>query len=41
MFNKNQSQGLAKVTENLAIAAVVAVLVGDFVDNKHRSNKHS
>jgi hypothetical protein len=34
MFNKNQSEGLAKVTDNLATAAIVAVLVGGFVDNK-------
>ena len=34
MFNKNQSEGLAKVVDNLATATIVAVIVGGFVDNK-------
>jgi putative Ca2+/H+ antiporter (TMEM165/GDT1 family) len=34
MFNKNQSEGLAKVVDNLATASIVAVIVGGFVDNK-------
>ena len=34
VFNKDQREGLAKVTDNVATASVVAALLGGFVDKK-------
>lgn len=33
-FNKNQREGIAKVTDNLATACMVAAIVGGLVDAK-------
>ena len=33
-LNKNQREGVAKVSDNLATACMVAAIVGGFVDNK-------
>jgi hypothetical protein len=33
-FNKDQLEGVAKVVDNLATAAMVAAMVGGFVDHK-------
>jgi len=30
MFNKNQSEGLAKVADNLATATIIATVVGGY-----------
>lgn len=34
VFNKEQREGLAKVSDNVATASVVAALLGGFVDKK-------
>ncbi len=34
MFNKNQREGLAKVSDNVATASVIAALLGGFVEEK-------
>ena len=33
-FNKEQWEGLARVSDNIAMASVIAVLLGGFVDQK-------
>ncbi|MDD2863635.1 MAG: hypothetical protein PHC99_02785 [Methylococcales bacterium] len=34
LFNKEQSEGFAKIADNLATATIVATVVGGFIDNK-------
>ncbi len=34
VFNKEQREGLAKVSDNVATASVIAALLGGFVDQK-------
>jgi len=34
VFNKEQREGLAKVSDNIATASVIAALLGGFVDQK-------
>ena len=34
VFNKDQREGLAKVSDNVATASVIAALLGGFIDNK-------
>lgn len=34
VFNKVQREGLAKVSDNIATASVVAALLGGFIDKK-------
>ncbi|MEI6746353.1 MAG: hypothetical protein WCL34_10355 [Methylococcaceae bacterium] len=34
LFNKDQSEGLAKVMDNLGTASIIATLLGGFVDKK-------
>ena len=33
-FNKEQREGLAKVSDNLATASIVSAMVGGFIDHK-------
>lgn len=33
-FNKDQREGIAKVSDNLATACIVAAILGGFVDHK-------
>lgn len=33
-FNKDQREGIAKIADNLATAAMVAAVVAGFIDNK-------